>query len=113
MGVDAPPILSAKPYVHVNWAKGVDLKTGRPDVDPAKETGASKGVAKNVCPSLEGGVSPSSPGAYSPRTGLFYTSINNLCMDFGSTPVARIAGTPYLGAGTPYFLGPDSKNLGA
>jgi PQQ-dependent dehydrogenase (methanol/ethanol family) len=106
-------VLSAKPYVHVNWAKSVDLKTGRPDVDPAKETGASKGVVKNVCPSLEGGVSPSSPGAYSPRTGLFYTSINNLCMDFGSTPVARIAGTPYLGAGTPYHLGPDSKNLGA
>ena len=24
-------VLAAKPYVHVNWAKGVDLKTGRPD----------------------------------------------------------------------------------
>ena len=106
-------VLAAKPYVHVNWAKSVDLKTGRPVVDPTKETGASKGMVKDICPSLEGGVSPASPAAYSPRTGLFYTSINNLCMDFGSAPAARIAGTPYMGAGTPYHLGPESKNLGA
>jgi len=36
-----------------------------------------------------------------------------MCMDFGSVPATRIAGTPYLGAGTPYHLGPDSKTLGA
>ena len=106
-------LLSATKYVNVNWAKSVDLKTGRPLVDPAKETGASKGMVTNVCPSLEGGVSPVSPAAYSPRTGYFYTSINNLCMDFGAVPAQRIAGTPYIGAGTPYHLGPDSKNLGA
>jgi alcohol dehydrogenase (cytochrome c) len=106
-------VLAATPYVHVNWAKSVDRKTGRPLVDPGKETGASKGMVANVCPSLEGGVSPVSPAAYSPRTGYFYTSINNLCMDFGAVPVQRIAGTPYLGAGTPYHLGPDSKHLGA
>jgi PQQ-dependent dehydrogenase (methanol/ethanol family) len=106
-------LLSAHPYVSVNWAKGVDLKTGRPLVDPTKETGASKGMVMGICPSLEGGVSPVAPAAYSPRTGLFYTSVNNMCMDFGSVPATRIAGTPYLGAGTPYHLGPDSKTLGA
>lgn len=106
-------VLAATPYVHVNWAKSVDLVTGRPVLDPTKQTGASKGMVKNVCPSLEGGVSPVSPAAYSPRTGLFYTSINNLCMDFGATPSARIAGTPYIGAGTPYHLDPAAKTLGA
>ena len=106
-------LLAAKPYVYTNWATSVDLKTGRPVVDPTKETGASKGMVKGVCPSLEGGVSPVAPAAYSPRTGLFYTSVNNLCMDFGATPLARIAGTPYIGADTPYHLGPDSTNLGA
>lgn len=105
--------LAATPYVHVNWAKGVDLATGRPVLDPTKQTGASKGTVTDVCPSLEGGVSPAAPAAYSPRTGLFYTSINNLCMDFGATPSARIAGTPYLGAATPYHAGPAGKNLGA
>ncbi len=105
-------VIATAPYVHVNWAKGVDLKTGRPMVDPAKETGASKGMVKNICPSLEGGVSPVSPPAYSPRTGYFYTSINNLCMDYGVTPVARMAATPFIGGSTPYHPGPAGKDLG-
>jgi glucose dehydrogenase len=90
----------------------VDLATGRPVVDSTKLTGASKGNRKNICPSLEGGKSPASPAAYSPRTGLFYTSTNNLCMDFAATVAARIAGTPFVGAGTPYHAGPGG-HLGA
>ncbi|HZP88825.1 MAG TPA: PQQ-dependent dehydrogenase, methanol/ethanol family, partial [Burkholderiales bacterium] len=99
-------LLLAEPFVHVTWAKGVDLKTGRPMLDPSKQTGASKGNATDICPSLEGGVSPASPAAYSPRTGLFYTSTNNLCMDFDAYPVAYIAGTPFIGAHYPYHPGP-------
>jgi glucose dehydrogenase len=68
---------------------------------------------KDICPSQEGGVSPVVAPAYSPRTGYFYTSVNNMCMDWETVPIQRIAGTPYIGAGTPYQLGPDSKNLGA
>ena len=105
-------LLSAKPYVHLNWATGVDLLTGRPAFVADKLTGASKGLVKGVCPSLEGGVSPAAPPAYSPKLGLFYTSINNLCMDFGATPSARFAGTPYIGGNTPYHVGPEGKNLG-
>jgi lanthanide-dependent methanol dehydrogenase len=105
-------LLAAPPYVHVTWAKSIDLKTGRPVLDPTKLTGASKGNVKDVCPSLEGGVSPASPAAYSPRTGLFYTSTNNLCMDFLATRAQHIRGTPFLGAGSPYFPGPGG-NLGA
>jgi len=70
-------------------------------------------MVKDICPSLEGGVSPSVAPAYSPRTGYFYTSVNNMCMDYDAVPAQRIAGTPYIGAGTPYHLGPDSKTLGA
>ena len=105
-------VLVAEPFVHVTWATRVDLATGRPVLDPAKQTGASKGNVKDICPSLEGGVSPVSPAAYSPRTGLFYTSTNNLCMDFEAVPVGRIAGTPFIGAGSPYFPGPGG-HLGA
>jgi PQQ-dependent dehydrogenase (methanol/ethanol family) len=102
-------LLGATPYAHVTWAKSVDLKTGRPVVDPARLTGASKGNVKDICPSLEGGVSPASPAAYSPRTKLFYTSYNDMCMDWEATPTKRIKGTPYIGAGTPYHAGPSGS----
>ena len=98
-------VLSAVPYVTVTWAKSIDLKTGRPVLDPSKQTGASKGNVKDICPSLEGGVSPASPGAYSPHTGLFYTSTNNFCMDFAATRATYIRGVPFVGAGSPYHAG--------
>jgi PQQ-dependent dehydrogenase (methanol/ethanol family) len=99
-------VLAAPPYVQVTWAKQIDLKSGRPVLDPAKQTGASKGNVKDICPSLEGGVSPASPGAYSPRTGLFYTSTNNMCMDFEATRTTRLRGVPYMGVNSPYHPGP-------
>lgn len=105
-------LLGAHPYVTVNWAKGVDLKTGRPILEPAKQTGASKGNVKDICPSLEGGVSPAAPAAYSPRTKLFYTSTNNFCMDWAARETHYLKGTPYVGADTPYHAGPGG-NLGS
>jgi PQQ-dependent dehydrogenase (methanol/ethanol family) len=105
-------LLAAHAYVPVNWAKGVDLKSGRPILDPALQTGASKGAVKNICPSLEGGVSPASPPAYSPRTKLFYTSTNNFCMDWIARETRYLKGTPYMGADTPYHAGPGD-NLGS
>ncbi len=105
-------VLVAQPFVHVNWAKRVDLATGRPVVDSSKLTGVTKGDVKNICPTLEGGKSPASPAAYSPRTGLFYTATNNMCMDYAAVQVTRIAGTPFIGATTPYHAGPGG-NLGA
>jgi len=99
-------VLVAKPFVRVTWAKGIDLKTGRPIIDSTKLTGASRGNVTQICPSLEGGKSPASPSAYSPRTGLFYTATNNLCMSYDATQAAHISGTPYIGANTPYQPGP-------
>jgi PQQ-dependent dehydrogenase (methanol/ethanol family) len=104
-------VLVAEPYVPVNWAKRVDLKTGRPEVDPAKLTGASKGNITDICPSLEGGKNQQ-PAGYSPRTGLFYVPTSNMCMDFAAAQVTYVAGTPYIGAGAPYKAGAGG-NLGA
>ena len=98
-------VLVAAPFVNVNWAKSIDLATGRPVVDPAKQTGVSKGNVKGICPCLEGGVSPNSPPAYSPRTHLFYTSTNNLCMDYETGHVTYLRGTPYMGVNSPYQAG--------
>ncbi len=87
-------VLAAPPYVQVTWAKSIDLKTGRPVLDSTKQTGASKGNVKGICPSLEGGVSPASPPAYSPKTGLFYTSTNNMCMDYAAVRRSTSAARP-------------------
>ena len=104
-------LLIAAAFAPVTWAKAVDLTTGRPVLDPAKQTGASRGNVRGICPSLEGGVSPSSPPAYSPRTHLFYTSTNNLCMDYAATRASHLKGTPFVGVTSPYFAGPGG-NLG-
>ncbi|HSD70085.1 MAG TPA: PQQ-dependent dehydrogenase, methanol/ethanol family, partial [Woeseiaceae bacterium] len=105
-------LLVAEPYVEVNWAKRVDLATGRPEVDPAKLTGKSRGMVKNICPNLEGGKSPASPASFSPKTGFFYVPTNNLCMDWESGDAVYIRGTPYVSANIPYTPGPGG-HLGA
>jgi PQQ-dependent dehydrogenase (methanol/ethanol family) len=105
-------VLVAKPFVDVNWATGVDLATGRPQVDSTKLTGKSRGMVQRICPSLEGGKSPASPASFSPKTGLFYVSTVNLCMDWQSSEAVYIPGTPYVGATIPYTPGPGG-HLGA
>jgi PQQ-dependent dehydrogenase (methanol/ethanol family) len=104
-------VLAAHPYVPVNWAKSIDLKTGRPVVDSSKMTGESKGNIKNICPTLEGGKNQQ-PAAYSPVTKLFYVPTNNMCMDYAGAKVSYIAGAPYIGATTPYYPG-EGGHMGA
>src|SRR2546422_5364576 len=105
-------VLVAEPFTTVTWAKRVDRSSGRPVVDTTRLTGASRGNVRDICPSLEGGKTPVAPAAYSPRTGLFYVATNNLCMDFEASAAAHIAGTPYIGASTPYHAGPGG-HMGA
>jgi len=57
-------------------------------------------------------VSPASPAAFSPRTRLFYTSINNLCMDYAVSQAQYIRGTPYMSANMPYTVGPGGNRGG-
>jgi PQQ-dependent dehydrogenase (methanol/ethanol family) len=97
-------VILAKSFVPMNWSSGVDLKTGRPNVNVDKATAQGKNV-KDICPSLEGGKNQQ-PAAFSPRTGLFYVPTNNLCMDFEGREVTYIAGTPYIGGNAPEKGGP-------
>jgi lanthanide-dependent methanol dehydrogenase len=105
-------VLVAAPFAPVNWAKSVDLTTGRPVLDPDKQTGASHGNVKGICPCLEGAVSPSSPAAYSPHLHLFFTSTNNLCMDYEAFHASYLRGTPYMGVNSPYAAG-EGGNMGS
>ena len=97
-------VMLAKPFVPMNWSTGVDLATGRPNVNVDKATAQGKKV-KDICPSLEGGKNQQ-PAAFSPETGLFYVPTNNLCMDFEAREVTYIAGTPYIGGNAPEVGGP-------
>jgi alcohol dehydrogenase (cytochrome c) len=88
-------VLRADQYAYQNWAKGVDLRTGRPIVDPAMEPKPGQ-TLKRVCPP-DIGTKDWQPSAFNPRTGLVYTGIFNLCMDLTDHVVSYIAGTPYDG----------------
>ncbi len=58
--------LAGYPFVKVNWASGLDPKTGRPTQTPQAD-GAP------TFPGVQGATNWYSP-SYSPRTGLFYLS---------------------------------------
>jgi quinohemoprotein ethanol dehydrogenase len=68
-------LISAKPYTYVNWASGVDMKTGRPI-----ETAGARYPGKNPAPVVPGPLGAHSwqPMAYSPLTGLAYVPVNNV-----------------------------------
>jgi quinohemoprotein ethanol dehydrogenase len=64
-------LLSANPYVEgINWASGVDLKTGRPRVNPAANYGRT-GKGALVSPAFGGGHNWQ-PISYSRDTGYVY-----------------------------------------
>jgi len=78
----------AKPYLPVNWTKGIDQKTGKPlDYDPTKDIQTYAGVGnlvpgqplKQVCPSQAGG-NNYWPSSYSPQTKLLYIPALTNCV---------------------------------
>jgi alcohol dehydrogenase (cytochrome c) len=84
-------IVGAKPYVQVNWTKGIDQKTGKPiDYDPGKDVQTYAGVGnltpgaplKSVCPSYNGG-NNFFPSSYSLRTKLIYIPAYTSCSRVG------------------------------
>lgn len=97
-------LLSAKPFVPVNWASGFDLKTGLPIEDPTKRTHQGT-VTEDICPSSTGG-KEFVPSSFSPRTGYLYIPAHNTCMEYGGLEASYISGTPYLGASVKMKAGP-------
>jgi alcohol dehydrogenase (cytochrome c) len=80
--------LLAKPYMTVNWTKGIDQKTGKPlDYDAGKDIQTYAGIGnlvpgaalKKVCPSQAGG-NNYWPSSYSPQTKLLYIPALTACV---------------------------------
>ncbi|HKH21258.1 MAG TPA: methanol/ethanol family PQQ-dependent dehydrogenase, partial [Gammaproteobacteria bacterium] len=92
----------------VNWATKIDLETGRPvQVERYSTEAAGEDTnVTNICPAALGS-KDQQPGAYSPRTGLFYVPTNHICMDYEPYKVAYTAGQPYVGATLSMFPGPN------
>ena len=98
-------IAAEKVHPFVNWATGVDLKTGV----PAKTANASTHQdynAKGICPAALG-TKDQQPAAYSPKTGLMYTPLNHVCMTYEPVESKYVAGQPWVGATLTMFAGPD------
>ncbi|HYZ62003.1 MAG TPA: PQQ-binding-like beta-propeller repeat protein, partial [Acetobacteraceae bacterium] len=100
-------VLAADAFAPTNSNQGVDLKTGRLLYVDEKKPIPGK-VIRNICPSAPGS-KDWNPSAYSPQTGLVYVPHNNMCMDWESTAVSYIAGTPYVGAEVKYYAGPGGN----
>jgi PQQ-dependent dehydrogenase (methanol/ethanol family) len=95
-------VISAETFAYQNTSEGVDLKTGRLQVNPAKATGLK--TVKDICPAPPG-AKDWQPSAFSPRTGWIYVPHNNLCYEAQSVAANYIAGTPYVGQNVRMYAG--------
>jgi alcohol dehydrogenase (cytochrome c) len=87
--------LAANPYVEVNWAKGIDLETGRPiETDVAKK--AREGEKVTVWPSILGGKNWQ-PMSFNQKTGLAYANTQNFGGHYKAVPAEYKAGEWYVG----------------
>ena len=102
--------VEGKPYVRQNVFRSLDPKTGRPDVDPARQPGTGK--LADFCPSHWGGKNWP-PIAYSPKTRMIYIPANeNLCATIIGREVTYNAGASYIGATSTSYLFPGSDHIG-
>jgi alcohol dehydrogenase (cytochrome c) len=92
---DVINFVAGQPFVHHNVFKGLDAKTGRPEVDPAHKPATGKTV--EFCPGLWGG-KDWPPVAYSPQTRLLYIPANeNLCSELTGGEIKYVPGERYVG----------------
>jgi alcohol dehydrogenase (cytochrome c) len=88
-------LLAANPYVKVNWATSIDMKTGRPvETDVAKD--AREGKKVTVFPSILGGKNWE-PMSFNPQTGLAYANTLAFGGHYKTEPATYKAGEWYLG----------------
>ncbi|EJN11107.1 PQQ-dependent dehydrogenase, methanol/ethanol family [Bradyrhizobium sp. YR681] len=88
-------LLAANPYVKVNWATGIDMKTGRPiETDVSKD--ARDGKKVTVYPSILGGKNWE-PMSFNPQTGLAYANTLAFGGRYKTEPATFKQGEWYLG----------------
>jgi len=93
-------LIWAKPFAPITWAKGVDMKTGRPIENPDARYGETPVL---LSPGA-GGAHNFNPIAYSPQTGLVYFSVVQAFMSFAAAP----NWTPAMGGTGAAYFGDDA-----
>jgi alcohol dehydrogenase (cytochrome c) len=102
--------VEGKPYVHQNVFRSLDPKTGRPDVDPARQPATGKEA--EFCPSHWGGKNWP-PIAFSPLTRMIYIPANeNLCSRMIGREIEYEPGKSYSGATNTLFMTPGADHIG-
>jgi alcohol dehydrogenase (cytochrome c) len=86
-------LIAANPFVKVNWAKSIDLKTGKPVMTDLLER-AVKGEEVLLEPSRG---TNATLGAFNPKTGLVYLNTWNLPRLMKFVPVELAMGSNYTG----------------
>ena len=88
-------LLAANAYVKVNWADGVDMKTGKP-IESAKTKNIRAGGDEEIYPSVIGGKNWN-PMSWNPATGLAYGNTFNLSWMYKIAKPEYKQGEWYLG----------------
>ena len=88
-------LLAANPYVKVNWADRIDLKTGRP-VHSEIDKKARAGEDVEIFPSVLGGKNWT-PMSWNPATGLAYANTLNISWPYQLAKPEYKKGEWYLG----------------
>jgi len=102
--------VDGQPFVKQNVFRSIDRKTGRPDVDPARQPGTGK--LAEFCPSHWGGKNWP-PIAFSPATRMIYIPANeNLCATIAGRPVEYSPPASYVGAVTNLLIAPGADHIG-
>jgi alcohol dehydrogenase (cytochrome c) len=103
--------VEGKPYVYQNVFRGLDPKTGRPDIDPARKPGTGKEA--EYCPNAHGGKNWP-PIAFSPKTRMIYVPANNnLCGSSSGVEAVYTPGRAYVGVrGLGAFAAPGADHFG-
>ena len=101
--------LWATPTVKQNVVQSIDGRTGKVTDNPAAVF-TGPGQSLEVCPSFAGGKNWPE-GTYSPKTGLMYMPLQNLC-ETVSTPKAGETGAIGMGINNVAKMAPGETNVG-
>jgi alcohol dehydrogenase (cytochrome c) len=88
-------LLAANPYVQVNWASSIDLKTGRP-IETDVTTRARAGEQVTVWPSILGGKNWE-PMSFNPQNNTAYANTLNFGARYKAVAAEYKAGEWYIG----------------
>lgn len=87
-------LIKADPYVGVNWAKKIDLETGRPIENPDARYYKNKSKSAELVPSLIGGHNWH-PMSFSQKTGLVYIPAHEFKTTYRVNPESGLGGAVF------------------